>query len=39
MIAIENLNHRGARMIIGRDVLSTCVLVYNGPHSSCTFAF
>lgn len=39
VIVVPNLNHLGARMILGRDVLSVCVLVYNGPHSTCTFAF
>ena len=39
VIAVPSLNHLGARMILGRDVLSRCVVIYNGPHSSCTFAF
>jgi hypothetical protein len=37
--AVANLNHLGARMIVGRDLLSRCILIYNGPHSTCTFAF
>lgn len=39
VIAVPSLNHLGARMILGRDVMSRCVVIYNGPHSSCTFAF
>lgn len=39
VIIVPNLNHLGARMILGRDILSKCVLVYNGPHGTCTFAF
>ena len=39
VIAVPNLNHLGARMILGRDILSRCVVIYNGPHSTCTFAF
>jgi hypothetical protein len=39
VIAVPDLNHLGARMILGRDLLSRCVLIYNGPHSACTFAF
>jgi hypothetical protein len=39
VIAVPNLNHLGARIILGRDLLSRCVLIYNGPHSTCTFAF
>jgi hypothetical protein len=39
VVAVPNLNHLGARMIMGRDLLRMCVVIYNGPHSSCTFAF
>jgi hypothetical protein len=39
IVAVPNLDHRGARMIVGRDLLSRCVLIYNGLHSTCTFAF
>ena len=39
VVAVPNLNHLGARMILGRDLLKLCVLIYNGPHSTCTFAF
>jgi hypothetical protein len=39
VIAVPNLNHLGARIIVGRDLLSRCAVIYNGPHSTCTFAF
>jgi hypothetical protein len=39
IVAVPNLDHLGARMIVGRDLLSRCILIYNGPHSICTFAF
>lgn len=39
IVAVPNLDHLGARMIVGRDLLGQCILIYNGPHSTCTFAF
>lgn len=39
VIVVPNLNHLGARMILGRDLLRLCVRIYNGPQSACTFAF
>jgi hypothetical protein len=39
VIAVPNLNHLGARMILGRDLLRLCVVIYNGTHSTCTFTF
>ena len=38
VIAVEDLSRLGVRMILGRDQLSKCVLIYNGPHDCCTFA-
>jgi hypothetical protein len=39
VIAVPSLNHLGARMIVGRDLLRLCVVIYNGPYGICTFAF
>ena len=39
VIAVETLSRFGVRMLVGRDLLSRCVLLYNGPHGLCTFAF
>jgi hypothetical protein len=39
IVAVPNLDHLGARMIVGRDLLGQCILIYNGPQSTCTFAF
>lgn len=39
VVAVEDLSRFGVRMILGRDLLSRCVLIYNGPKGDCTFAF
>jgi hypothetical protein len=39
VVAVEHLSPSGVRMILGRDLLSRCVLIYNGPQGDCTFAF
>ncbi|MEA2633052.1 MAG: hypothetical protein QOE66_3271, partial [Chloroflexota bacterium] len=39
VIAVEDLSRFGVRMLLGRDLLSRCVLLYNGPLGLCTFAF
>jgi hypothetical protein len=38
VLAVDDLSRLGVRMILGRDQLSKCVLIYNGPHGCCTFA-
>lgn len=39
VIAVEDLTEFGVSMIVGRDLLSRCLLLYNGPDGRCTFAF
>lgn len=34
-----HLSHLGFDALIGRDVLSRCLLVYNGPNNTYTLAF
>jgi hypothetical protein len=29
----------GVEALAGRDLLSRCLLLYDGPHGDCTFAF
>jgi hypothetical protein len=38
VISVEDLSRLGVRMILGRDQLRKCVMIYNGPHDCCTFA-
>jgi hypothetical protein len=37
--AVEDLSRFGVKMLLGRDLLSRCVLIYNGPEGRGTFAF
>ncbi|WP_406694589.1 aspartyl protease family protein [Singulisphaera sp. Ch08] len=39
VVAVEDLDRFDVGMIMGRDLLSRCILIYNGPDSCCTFAF
>jgi len=39
VVAVEDLSRFGVRMLLGRDLLSRCVLIYNGPEGRGTFAF
>jgi hypothetical protein len=39
VIAVEDLKRFGGRMLLGRDLMRRCLLLYNGPHSLCSFAF
>jgi hypothetical protein len=39
VIAVDNMDRLAVRMIPDRDLLSRCVLIYNGPEGRCTFAF
>ncbi|SIO65518.1 Aspartyl protease [Singulisphaera sp. GP187] len=39
VVAVEDLAKFDVGMILGRDLLSRCVLLYNGPDGRCTFAF
>jgi predicted aspartyl protease len=38
-IGVESLEQFGVEALLGRNLLSRCLLLYNGPHSACTFAF
>jgi predicted aspartyl protease len=38
-IAVERLEEFGVEAIVGRELLSRCLLLYNGPQSTCNFAF
>jgi hypothetical protein len=35
----SNLHHQGIQALIGRDVLSNCLLVYDGRAGTCVLAF
>ena len=39
VIAVQDMSRLGVRMILGRDLLSRCILIYNGPENRHTFAF
>jgi hydrogenase maturation factor HypE len=39
VIAVEVLSRLGVRMILGRDLLSRCILIDNEPEGRCTVAF
>ena len=39
VIGVEDLDTFGVDALVGRDLLSRCLLLYNGPHGVCTFAF
>ena len=38
-VAATELRHLGITMLLGRDVLSRCMLIWNGPEDSLTFCF
>jgi hypothetical protein len=39
VVAVEELDRFGVRMLLGRDLLSRSIRLYNGPSGLCTFAF
>src|SRR5436190_23301217 len=39
IIAIPNFTHGNIRALIGRDVLGSCLFIYNGPEGNFTIAF
>jgi hypothetical protein len=39
VIAVDDLSRFGVSMLLGRDLLSRCVLIYNGPEERGTIAF
>lgn len=39
VLAADRLASQGYEVLIGRDILADCILVYNGPTESFTLAF